>query len=52
MGWNIGARFNYGAFGIGLGYTLDFLRFYNVDEDGYKAHINTGTFNVGLSYTF
>lgn len=52
MGWNIGARFNYGPFGIGLGYTLDFLRFYNVNEDGYKFHINTGTFNVGLSYTF
>ncbi len=52
MGWNIGARFNYGPFGIGLGYTLDFMRFYNVDEDGYKGHISTGTFNVGLSYTF
>lgn len=52
MGWNIGARFNYGPFGIGLGYTLDFMKFYNVDEDGYKNHISTGTFNVGLSYTF
>ncbi|MCM1070566.1 MAG: outer membrane beta-barrel protein [[Clostridium] fimetarium] len=52
MGWNIGARFNYGPFGIGLGYTLDFMRFYNVDEEGYKAHISTGTFHVGLSYTF
>lgn len=48
MGWNIGARFNYGAFGIGLGYTLDFMKFYSYE--GYK--ISTGTFNVGLSYTF
>lgn len=54
MGWNIGARFNYGAFGIGLGYTLDFMRFYNYDYDGGDGnfHISTGTFNVGLSYTF
>lgn len=52
MGWNIGARFNYGAFGIGLGYTLDFMKFYNYNEDGYKFNISTGTFNVGLSYTF
>lgn len=48
MGWNIGARFNYGAFGIGLGYTLDFMKFYSNGE----AKTSTGTFNVGLSYTF
>ena len=48
MGWNIGARFNYGAFGIGLGYTLDFMKFYSNGD--YK--ISTGMFNVGLSYTF
>lgn len=48
MGWNIGARFNYGALGVGLGYTVDFMKFYSNGD--YK--ISTGTFNVGLSYTF
>lgn len=48
MGWNIGARFNYGPFGVGLGYTLDFMKFYSNGD--YK--VSTGMFNVGLSYTF
>lgn len=46
MGWNIGARVNYGAIGLGVGYTLDFIKFHS------DAKINTGSLAVAVSYTF